>query len=198
MALSRVASHVEKKDILPGIAPRSLRERKLIQLPCVRRRSSIAMSVERKVTMPEIALKLLRRIRRNRKLLLKERNQEQNLADPLVPRSLRPALTADRKGISNVIALKPQLVKPPVRRLEVQSVEEQRRAPLVKRNHLVLATTVIKKVILRAIVPTKPSSSLKDLELVVVPVEAATEDALKLVTDVDLKTIWYAIVLSQT
>merc|ERR1712195_338117 len=71
-------------------------------------------------------------------------------------------------------------------------------SPPVKRTHLVLATTVIKKVILRAIVPTKPSSSLKDLGLVVVPVEAATEDALKLVTDVDLKTIWYAIVLSQT
>ena len=77
-------------------------------------------------------------------------------------------------------------------------MEELNLVHLVKRSHLVLATTVIKKDILRAIAPMRPSNSLKVPELVVVPVEAATEDALKLVTDVELKTIWLRIVPNPT
>jgi hypothetical protein len=197
LALLRLASHVMKKDILPGTVLRSLKERKLTLLPCVKRRSSIATSVDRKVTTPEIVPLLLRR---NRKLLLKDRKNRLQLHAPehLVPRSPRPALTVEMQDISSVIALKPLLVRPRRHQPEVANVEEQRLAPLAKRKHPVLATTVVKKVILRAIAPTKPSNSLKDRELVVVPVEAATEDAPRLVTDVELKTTWFAIVLSQT
>ena len=114
-----------------------------------------------------------------------------------MPRSLRPATTAERMDISSVTAPKLLLVMKHPWLLEEANVEENLVHP-VRRNHLVLATTVIKKDILRAIVPTKPSNSPKDPELVVVPVEAATEDALKLVTDVELKTIWLRIVPSPT
>ena len=61
MALPRLASHVEKKDISLEIVPRSLRVRKLTRPLCVKRRSLNATSVERKVTLPETALLLLKR-----------------------------------------------------------------------------------------------------------------------------------------
>ena len=153
----------------------------------------------KKAITPEIAPKLLLS-RRKLLLLLKVRKNVSHALEHLALRSLRPATHVDKRDISNVIAPKRLLVTPLVNlRAQVPpNVEERLNVLLVRRNHLVHATTVDRKVILRANAKTRPSNSPKDPELVVVPVEAATEDALRPVTDVDLKTTWFAIVLSPT
>jgi hypothetical protein len=189
--LLNLASHVEKKAILLGIAPTSQKVRKLILLQCVRRRSSIVTSAEKRDITPETVLKLSLR----KRLLPLKRKRKLHHAH-LARRNLRPVTTAMERVISSAIAPKKPFLSQSVL-LEVASVEADL-VPLVRRNPLVLVSTVDKKAMATVTVLRRLLNSPKVQELVVVPVLDATEDVLSFVTDVEMETIWFVIALSPT